>query len=210
MALHFLYGEKEIQHLKKADKRLADVIDFVGKIEREVNPDLFSALVDTIIGQQISSKAHRTIWARMQTELGEITPAIIANLPLEKLQKFGISFRKAEYIQAAAQKILRNEFDINLLHALPDDEVSAKLTELKGIGPWTAEMLMIFSMQRPDILSYGDLAIQRGMKMLYRLPKIDQTTFGKYRKQYSPYGTVASLYIWAVAGGAIDGLEEIG
>ncbi len=208
MAVYFQYGEKEIEYLKKKDKRLSEVIDRIGMIERKVNPDLFSALVDSIIGQQISTKAHKTIWQRMQNELGEITPDTIDTLSLEELQKFGITFKKAEYIKSVAQKVKSKEFDINSLHALSDEEVCAKLSELHGIGVWTAEMLMIFSMQRPNILSYGDLAILRGMRMVHHHRKIDKVKFNKYWKRYTPYASVASLYFWAVAGGAIEELKD--
>jgi DNA-3-methyladenine glycosylase II len=208
MAEYFQYGEKEIGYLKRVDKRLAAVIDQVGMIERAINPDLFSALVHSIIGQQISTKAHQTIWKRMQNELGEIIPSVIDNLPLKKLQKFGITFKKAGYIKSVARKVATNEFDINSLHSLSDEEVCAKLSELNGIGVWTVEMLMLFSMQRLNVLSYGDLAILRGLRMVYRHRVIDKAKFNKYRKRYSPYASVASLYLWAVAGGAIEGMED--
>ncbi len=208
MATYFQYGEEALAHLRKADKRLAAVIDRIGRVERAVDPDLFSALVHSIVGQQISTKAHTTIWNRMRTELGEITPEALDRLPLEALQKFGISFRKAAYIKSAAGKIASNEFDIDSLHSLPDEEVCAKLVQLDGVGPWTAEMLMLFSMQRPNVLSYGDLAIVRGLRMVYRHRRIDRTKFDKYRKRYAPYASVASLYLWAVAGGAVEGMKD--
>ena len=208
MTVYFRYGEKEIEHLKKVDKRLAAVIDKVGMIERAVNPDLFSALVHSIVGQQISTKAHQTIWKRMQKEMGEISPFAIDNLQLDILQKFGITFKKAAYIKSVAQKIIANEFDIDTLHSLADEEVCAKLSGLDGIGVWTAEMLMIFSMQRPNVLSYGDLAILRGLRMIYHHREIDKTKFNKYKKRYTPYASVASLYLWAVAGGAIEGMKD--
>jgi len=140
--------------------------------------------------------------------LGEITPVVIDSQSLEKLQQFGITFKKAGYIKSVAQKIITNEFDINSLHSLSDEEVCAKLSELNGIGVWTAEMLMIFSMQRPNVLSYGDLAILRGLRMVYHHRKIDKTQFNKYWKRYTPYASIASLYLWAVAGGAIDGMKD--
>jgi len=90
---------------------------------------------------------------------------------------------------------------------MPDKEVCAKLSALDGVGVWTAEMLMIFSMQRPNVLSYGDLAIHRGLRMVYRHRKIDKAKFNRYWKRYTPYASVASLYLWAVAGGAIDGMK---
>ncbi len=208
MTVYFKYGEKEIGHLKKVDKRLAAVIDRVGVVERAVIPDLFVALVHSIIGQQISTKAHRTIWERIETELGEITPDVIDRLPLERLQQFGITFKKAGYIKSAARKILSGEFDIDALQSMPDGEVCSRLSELDGIGVWTAEMLMLFSMQRPDVLSYGDLAILRGLRMVYHHRKIDRVRFDKYRRRYAPHGSVASLYLWAVAGGAVDGMKD--
>lgn len=209
MAVHFQYGEKEIGYLKKKDKRLAEVIDQIGMIEREVNPDLFSALVNSIIGQQISTKAHQTIWQRMQNKLGEITPETIDNLSSEELQQLGTTFKKAEYIKSIAQKVKTNEFDIDSLHSLSDEEVCTNLSQLHGIGVWTAEMLMLFSMQRPNVLSYGDLAILRGMRMVYHHRQIDKVKFSKYRKRFTPYASVASLYFWAVAGGAIEGLKDL-
>ena len=208
MAIYFQYGEKEIEHLKKADKKLADVIDKIGVINRPVIPDLFEALVNSIVGQQISTKAHASIWNRMQSELVEITPATVNNLSEDKLQQFGITFKKAGYIKSAAQKILTGEFDIHSLHSMEDEMVCSKLSELNGIGVWTAEMLMLHSMQRPNILSFGDLAIIRGMRMLYHHRKIDKIKFDKYRKRYSPYGSVASLYLWAVSAGAIEGMKD--
>jgi DNA-3-methyladenine glycosylase II len=208
MAVYFQYGEKEIAYLKKADKRLAEVINRAGMIQRPVIPDLFSALVHSIVGQQISTKAHQTVWERMSKELGEISPGIIDGLLLETLQQFGITFKKATYIKSAARKIVTGEFDINAICSMPDEDVCAKLSELDGIGVWTAEMLMIFSMQRPNILSYGDLAIQRGLRMLYHHRKIDKVKFNRYWKRYTPYASVASLYLWAVAGGAVEGMKD--
>lgn len=208
MPAHFLYGEKEIEHLKKVDKRLAGVIDQVGTIERTIIPDLFTALVNSIVGQQISTKAHQTVWERMVSELDEISPAGIDNLSLEELQQFGITFKKAAYIKSVARKITTGEFDLDSLHSMSDEQVCAKLSEQQGVGVWTAEMLMIFSMQRPNVLSYGDLAILRGLRMVYHHRKIDKITFHKYWKRYTPYASVASLYLWAVAGGAIDGMKD--
>lgn len=208
MAVHFQYGEKEVEYLKRVDKRLAVVIERIGMVKRSVIPDLFTALVHSIVGQQISTKAHQTVWKRIETELGEITPSVIDSLPLEKLQQFGITFRKAAYIKSVARKIITNEFDINSLHSMSDEEVCVRLSELDGIGVWTAEMLMIFSMQRPNILSYGDLAILRGLRMVYHHRKIDKAKFNKYWKRYTPYASIASLYLWAVACGAVDGMKD--
>lgn len=208
MEVYFQYGETEIEYLKKADKRLAEVIEKVGIVKRIIIPDLFPALVNSIIGQQISTKAHQTIWERMNQKLGDISPTVINDLSLDELQKFGITFKKAAYIQAAAQKIISGEFNIQELKKMSDEEVCGKLSELDGIGTWTAEMLMLHSMQRPNILSYGDLAIIRGIRMIYHHRSIDRAKFERYKKRYSPYASVASLYIWAVAGGAVENMKD--
>lgn len=204
MERYFEYGEKEIGHFKRSDLKLADAIDKIGKINRAVDADFFSSLVRSIIGQQISTQAQKTIWTRMKDGVGDITPENMDKLTEEEIQKFGVSFRKASYIKSAAAKIRSGELDVSALQNLSDEDVIKELLKLKGVGVWTAEMLMIFSMCRPDIISYGDLAIRRGMCMLYGLDEIDKPTFEKRRKRYSPYGSVASLYIWAIAGGALD------
>lgn len=208
MDVYFQYGETEIEYLKKVDKRLAEVIERVGIVKRRIIPDLFSALVNSIIGQQISTKAHRTIWERMKQKLGDISPVVINDLSLDELQKFGITFKKAAYIQSVTRKIISGEFNIQELETMSDEEVCAKLSELDGIGTWTAEMLMLHSMQRPNILSYGDLAIIRGLRMIYHHRTIDKAKFERYKKRYSPYASVASLYIWAVSGGAIENMKD--
>ena len=208
MEKYFQYGETEIEHLKKVDKRLAEVIDKVGRVKRKIIPDLFSALVNSIIGQQISTKAHRTIWERMKQRLNDISPTVVNDLSLDELQKFGITFKKAVYIQSMTRKIVSGEFNIQELETMSDEEICTKLSELDGIGTWTAEMLMIHTMQRPNILSYGDLAIIRGLRMIYHHQTIDKAKFERYKKRYSPYASIASLYIWAVAGGAIENMKD--
>ena len=204
----FIYGEAEIAYLKKRDKKLGAAINAIAIIQREVNPDLFSALINSIVGQQISSKAQATIWGRMKIKLGEVTPQAILACTEAELQSCGISFKKASYIRGAAERVTDGRLDINALRLKSDEEVCKELSALDGIGKWTAEMLMLFSMQRPDVLSFGDLAIIRGMRMLYHHKKITQQLFEKYRKRYSPYGSVASLYLWAIAGGATPGMRD--
>ena len=204
----FVYGDEEIGYLKKKDKALAAAIDAIGHIERAVNPNLFSALVNSVVGQQISSKAHATIWARMTSGLGEITPQTILDCTDNKLQSFGISFKKTAYIKGVAQRVADGRLDIDALHQKSDEEICKELVQIDGIGLWTAEMLMLFSMQRPNILSFGDLAIVRGMRMLYHHRAITKQLFEKYRRRYTPYGSVVSLYLWAIAGGAIERMKD--
>lgn len=195
----FEYGQAELDHLKKRDKKLGQAIERIGQIDREVNPDLFAALVHSIIAQQISSKAAVTVWNRMCLQCGEINPQTIAANSAESLQKCGLSFRKTDYILKVAETVLQGELDIEKLPLLSDEEIVRQLSSLHGLGVWTAEMLMIFSLQRSDIVSWGDLAIRRGMMSLYGLTALDRPTFDKYRKRYRPYGSVASLYLWRLA-----------
>ena len=195
----FQYTQKETDYLKSKDKRLAEVIDRIGPVQREVIPDLFAGLVNSIVGQQISTKAFITIWNRIKDLFGTVTPKNILSVSAEELQKCGITMKKAVYIRNIAMDIINGNLNLNELHELPDDEVCRRLSSLNGIGIWTAEMLMTFSMQRPDILSWDDLAIRRGIMMLYGHKKLDKNLFTRYKKRYSPYGSVASLYLWEIS-----------
>ena len=206
--MYFKYGEKEISYLKNKDKKLAEVIEKVGFIERDTEPELFSALVHHIVGQQISTKAQATIWERMKNSLGAVTPETILNAGADEIRSFGISLRKVEYIRDFARKVHMGEFDIDAAEKMDDDELIKYLTSLKGVGVWTAEMILLFSLERPNVLSFDDLGIQRGLRMVYHHRKIDKKLFEKYRKRYSPYCSVASLYLWAVSGGEIPEMRD--
>lgn len=202
------YGAQETDYLKSRDRRLGEAIDRIGHIKRAVDTDLFSAVVHQIIGQQISIAAQETLWRRLTERIGSIDADSILSLGRDELQAVGITYRKADYIQDFAGKIKSGVFDVEALWSMSDAQVAGALSSLKGIGDWTAEMIMIFCMQRPDIVSFGDLGILRGMRMLYRHRSIDRAKFEKYRKRYSPYGTTASLYLWAIAGGALPELTD--
>lgn len=208
MHLYYAYDEDAITHLKKRDRALGRVIDQIGHIDREVEPDLFSSVIYHIVGQQISSAALNTVWGRMQEGPVVINANTIAAQPVETLQQFGMTFKKAGYIKTFAQQVLDGTLDIAALPEKSDAEIITALSSLNGIGVWTAEMILTFCLQRSDVLSYGDLAIHRGMRMLYRRRQIDRDLFETYRKRYSPYGTVASFYLWAIASGAIEGLYD--
>ena len=206
--MYCAYGEKEISYLKSKDEKLAEVIDQIGMIERETDTDLFSSVIHHIIGQQISTKAQATIWQRMQEDLGEVKAETILSVDISKLQSYGITFRKAEYITDFAKKVHNGICDLDAVWQMSDEEAIRELSSLKGIGVWTAEMILLFCMQRPDIFSYDDLAIQRGLRMIYHHRKIDRKLFEKYRRRFSPYCSVASLYLWAVSGGAIPEMKD--
>jgi len=206
--MYFPYGEAEINYLTKKDKRLGEAMARIGYLERAVEDDLFSSVVHQIVGQQISMKAQATIWQRMVDAFGAVSAETICAAAPEELQSLGLSFRKVDYIRDFAEKVRSGALDLDALYNMDDEAVVAELIKLKGIGRWTAEMLMLFCMKRSNIFSYDDLAIQRGLRMLYRHKTIDRTRFERYRRRYSPYASTASLYLWAISGGAIPELSD--
>ena len=181
----FSYGLSELAHLKDRDPGLGAVIDRIGWIEREVTPDLFTALIHSLAAQQISNAAAATVRRRLSRLLGEFTPQRVAQTPLAELQACGLSSRKAAWIQGLGQHVVSGALDLS---AVP------------GVGVWTAEMLLIFALARPDVVSWGDRAIRRGLQRLYGLETLNRAQFAQYRERYRPYGTVASFYLWALAG----------
>ena len=195
----FEYGQKEIDYLKRKDKKLGAAIDRIGMIKREITPDPFTALVSSVVSQQISNKAAETVWNRLVSLLGQITPERIAQMDLSKIQSCGMSERKVGYIKGIAKAAIVGNVDFYTLHTLTDTEIIKKLSSLRGVGVWTAEMLLIFSLCRPDVVSYKDLAICRDMMNLYGLKELSKEKFERYKKRYSPYGSVASLYLWALS-----------
>ena len=206
--MYFTYGETEVSYLQQKDKRLCEVIDRIGHIDRAVDLDLFSSVAHHIIGQQISTKAQTTIWQRMQDALGTVNAETLLAAGVPKLQGLGMTFRKAEYITDFAKKVHAGAFDLDAVEHMSDEEAIRELSSLKGIGVWTAEMILLFCLQRPDIFSFDDLAIQRGLRMVYHHREIGRERFEKYRRRFSPYCSVASLYFWAVAGGAIPEMKD--
>lgn len=196
----FPYGSTETEHLKKRCKKMGELIERLGPLERAVHPDPFQALITSVLSQQISSKGAATVCDRFRTLVGEMTPARVAALPVETLQTCGTSLRKASYIKGIAEAALNGDIDFAGLRDMPDEAVIRHLSALRGVGVWTAEMLLIFSLCRPDVVSWLDLGIRKGMMMLYGKKDLTPRQFAAYRKRYSPYGSVASLYLWTLAG----------
>ena len=193
----FEYGEKELAWLSRRDKKLGAFIERVGFLERELEPDLFAALVSSIATQQISNAAAETVMKRFEEQF-RLTPACLGAATVDEIQSVGISFRKAAYIKGFCDAVNQG-LDLEALRALPDEEVAARLLPIRGIGPWTVEMFLIFSLGRPDVVSFGDYAIRKGMANLYGLKELDKAKFARFRKRYVPYGTVASFYLWEAA-----------
>ena len=193
------YGEQETSYLAKKDKKLAALISSCGFIERELNPDVFGYLVRSIITQQISNKAAITVVGRMKEKFLHLEAVSIAAATDAEIQSIGISMRKVSYIRGLCDAVLDGSLVIDELKKMSDTEVAQKLLPIKGIGQWTVEMTLIFSLGRGDVVSFGDYAIRKGMMKLYGLKALDRAIFEKYRKRYSPYGTVASIYLWEAA-----------
>jgi len=159
---------------------------------------LFAALIDSIVGQQISAKAAVTVGNRLHALCGGDYQKL-HELTAEEIQKCGMSMRKAGYIKGVAEAAASGAIDFTTLPDKTDADIIKALTPLAGVGVWTVEMLLIFALQRPNVVSYGDLAIRRGMMKLYGLKELPKDKFARYAKRYAPYGSVASLYLWELS-----------
>lgn len=203
------YGDDAVAYLSARDPRMADAIARIGHVWRMRDDDLFQAVVHSIVGQQISTRAQATVWARMRDGLGTVDAAHVAATSVEELQAFGMTYGKAGYIRDFALRVQDGSFDIAAVERMGDDEAIETLASLRGVGRWTAEMILTFCLNRPDVFAYDDLAIQRGLRMLYHHRKITRKLFERYRRWFSPYCSVASLYLWEVAGGALPELRDL-
>ncbi|WFD10975.1 DNA-3-methyladenine glycosylase family protein [Tepidibacter hydrothermalis] len=196
---YFKYGKKEIEYLKEKDKVLGENIDKIGFIKREIIKNPFEALISSIVSQQVSKKAAETVWFRFCNLIHEITPENIINIDDESIKKCGMSNRKVEYIKEIADAALSKRVDFNNLKLLTDEEIIKQLITIRGVGTWTAQMILIFSLNRLNVISYDDLGIRKGIINLYELEGISRKEFNEYKKKYSPYASVASLYLWELA-----------
>jgi DNA-3-methyladenine glycosylase II len=189
---------KAILHLKRSDPVLAAVIDRVGPFRMNYDEPVFHHLAEAIVYQQLHGKAAATIFKRL-TDLGgsPLTPAGILKLSEEQLRGVGLSKQKLSYLRDLAAKTQSGELNFAQLRELPDQEVIRQLTQVKGIGVWTAHMFLMFALRRPDVLPTGDLGIQMAIRKHYnkrKLPKPLQME--KIAKCWSPYRSVACWYLW--------------
>lgn len=196
---YFEYGSTELNYLTYMDPVLGAAIRRFGRVERQVIPDIFTALVYTIIGQLVSVRSANTVWSRMQLTFGDITPENLYTYTADSIQACGMTMKKAICIHDIIEKIVQGQFNLSILNTLSDSEVIKQLISLPGIGRWTAEMILLNCMERPNVVSWGHLAIRRGTKKLYGLQELTKQQFDEYRKCYSPYGSVASIYLWAIS-----------
>lgn len=188
----------KIVHLMSTDSRLCSLIKLVGSCELQIEEDGFRCLVKYIIGQQISDKARETLWKRMQLIGGGVTVSNIQNVNIETIRSIGLSERKAGYIKELANNIANGTVVLDELINMTNDQVISKLTAIKGIGKWTAEMFLVFSLGRENVLSSGDGTIKRVAKWLYEmneLPTSDRLC--KLFEKWKGYETIVSVYFWA-------------
>lgn len=202
---YFEYGEKEIDFLRSVDPLLSKVIDAVGHLHMPLDPDMFTAIIRNIIGQQISIPVYERIWADFQKLFGTApSPKDVIAAGPEVLRDMGLTVRKTEYILGIAAQFADGSLDDGYISSLDDAQVMKVLDAVRGIGPWTVEMVMLFYLNRMDVFSFGDLALIRGMKVLYGLDTLPRELFEEYRRKFSPYSSVAMLYLWEVGEGRVD------
>ncbi len=198
MKPYFQYGKKETTHLSKCDPVLGAYIKKTGRIQREIYPDLYAGILYIIISQLISVKAANSVWAKFESLCEPvICPEQVSTISQESLRSCGLSQQKTNSILHISNAFISKEMSEKVFNTLSEQQIREKLTAIKGIGLWTVEMVLIFCLQRPDVISYGDLIIRRGMMNLYGYDSLDKSTFEQHRLAYSPYATIASLYLWA-------------
>lgn len=189
---------KAINHLKKSDPVLRSIIERVGPCRIEYGPPEFSSLAESIAYQQLNGKAAATIFERFASLAGKpLTPEGVLKLTDAQMRGVGLSKQKSAYLKDLAAKTASGELDFSRLHELPDDEVVKHLTQVKGIGVWTAHMFLIFTLKREDVLPTGDYGIQAAMKKHYRKRKLPKPKdMEKIAKPWSPYRSIACWYLW--------------
>jgi len=183
-----------------------ELAPYLAKMRRqtlEYSGKLFPALLESIVSQQLAVRAAAAIFARVEELLGELSAEKLLEADPVKLRRCGLSQRKIDYLRGVALAEQEGRIDFDALAARPDAEVIAELTKLKGVGVWTAEMLLLFALGRPDVLSYSDLGIRNGIKLLYGLDALTEEDFAVYRRRYAPYGTLASLCLWEIKDGGL-------
>lgn len=189
---------KAILHLKKADPILGEIIERVGRYGIEYDEPAFHSLAQAIVYQQLHGKAAATIFKRLTGLAGDpLTPAGILKLSEEQLRAVGLSKQKLSYLRDLAAKTQAGELDFSRLGDLPDADVIKQLTQVKGIGVWTAHMFLMFALRRPDVLPTGDLGIQMAIRKHYRKRKLPKPIqMEKIAKCWAPYRSVACWYLW--------------
>ncbi len=190
--------KKALAHLEKSDAVLASIITRVGPCRMAYREPKFEALARSIVFQQLSTKAASTIYGRLAEACGGVvSPEAIRNLTVGEMRRAGLSKQKIGYIRDLADHALDGKLDFERLPSMSDEEVIVALTDIKGIGVWTAHMFLMFALRRPNVLPVGDLGIQSAIKRAYgkrSMPK--PKDIEKIAKTWHPYCSVAAWYLW--------------
>src|ERR1700682_4123431 len=189
---------KAVNHLKKCDPVLRAIIERVGPCRMEFGVPEFCSLAEAIVYQQLNGKAAVTIFNRFAALAGgPLTPEGILKLSNEQLRSVGLSKQKSAYLKDLAKKTASGLLDFARLSDLTDDEVIQHLTQVKGVGVWTAHMFLMFSLRRPDILPTGDYGVQAAIKKHYKKRKWPKpAVMEKIAKPWAPYRSIACWYLW--------------
>jgi DNA-3-methyladenine glycosylase II len=190
--------QKALDHLKVADPVLRRLIEQVGPYGIEFLDPGFAALVKAIVLQQLSGKVASVIFARLEAAAGgTLTPQAVLKMRTPKLRATGLSQRKIEYIRDVARRIVRGKLDLAALRERSDDEVLSELTAIRGIGPWTVHMFLIFALRRLDVMPSGDLGIRAAVRKVYGLEQLPAPAeVDAMAARWRPYCTVAAWYLW--------------
>jgi DNA-3-methyladenine glycosylase II len=188
-----------IQHLRQVDSVMNDLIDKAGPFTLKPDRNRFGLLVRSILSQQISTKASRAIRLRLDQLLlpDQLSPEAVAGLTDEQLRSVGLSSQKVTYLRDLSRRVLNGELRLDRIGRLSDEAAIARLIEVRGIGRWTAQMFLIFSLGRLDIFPHDDLIVRSSIQELYGLPELpDKRTSHEIAQPWSPYRSVASWYCW--------------
>lgn len=194
------FTKEELDYLCKKDPVLAKVVETKGNIKRRRIPEPFTGLLHAIVSQQISNKARDAIWQKMVSALAPISAADFARLSTDDLRQCGIANRKARYMLGIARAFADEELTSPMLYEMGENETISCLTRFPGIGRWTAEMMLIFTFGNPNILSEKDLGLQKAICHLYGYKTFTQNRYFDHVRKYTPFATLASFYLWEVAG----------
>ena len=190
--------DEAVVTLCQRDPKLNKLIKQIGSLEIELRTDYFASLVRSIVGQQISVRAATTIYQRLTNLLdGKISAEAILEKSPEQLREVGLTKRKVEYVKDLSDKVLRQEVNINQLDDYSDQEVLETLMKVKGIGQWTAEMFLILSLGRDDVLAIDDVGIQRAARWFYDVDKSNRREILIEKSPlWQPYRSVVTFYLW--------------